>query len=110
MPESRRAHGDDFAVGRKAAEPQQDADKHGHRYGDLERVGEAVDKDLRDTGERGTVANHCLKNLVQIAHEENEGKDRATDQCVGEDFAEDVPGEDAHGQGSAASLTCLCGG
>ena len=97
-PESRRAHGDNLAVGCKATEPQQDADEHGHRDGDLERVGEVVNKDLCDTCKRGTVANHCLKNLVQIPHEENEGKDRATNECVGKNLAEDVPGEDAQGQ------------
>ena len=30
-------------------------------------------------------------------HEEDEGEDHATDQCVGENFAEDVAGQDAHG-------------
>jgi hypothetical protein len=35
--------------------------------------------------------------VVQIAHEEDKGKNRATDERVGEDLAEDVSGEDAHG-------------
>ena len=96
--QSRGAHGDDLAVGGQAAEAQQNAHQHRHGDGDLEDIGQLEDEDFSDTSERGAVANHHLKDVVQVAHEENEGEDRAADERVGENLAEDVAGEDAHGQ------------
>ena len=76
--------------------PKQNADQHGHGDRDLEGVGQGEEKDLCNISKGRTVANHRLQDLIQIANEENERKYRAPDECVGEDLAEDVAGEDAH--------------
>jgi hypothetical protein len=41
--------------------------------------------------------DHHLQNAGQFLHEKNEGKDHASDQGMGEDFTENVAGQDAHG-------------
>ena len=92
------AHGDDFAVGGQPAEPQQHAHQHRHGNGDLEEVGQREEKNLHHVGERGAVADHHLQDVRQVLHEENEGEERAADERVGENLAEDVAGKDAHRQ------------
>ena len=94
--QARGAHGDDLAVRSKAAEPEQNADQHGHRNGYAEEIGQREEKDLRRAGKGGTVANHHLQNVGQVGHEQNEGEERAANERVGEDFTEDVAGQDAH--------------
>ena len=59
-------------------------------------VGQGKEQDLHDIGERGAIADHDLENVRQVAHEENEGEERATYERVGENLTEDVTGQDAH--------------
>ncbi len=93
---ARGAHGDDLAIRGQAAETQQNPHQHGHGNRDFERIGHCQKENLQHVCPCGAVAHHHLKDVVEIAHEENEGEDHAADQRVREDFAEDVTGQDAH--------------
>ena len=64
----------------------------------LKRLGSVKRKTLQHVCEGGAVAHHHLKDVRQVGHEENEGEERAADEGVGENLAEDVAGEDAHRQ------------
>ncbi len=92
------AHGDDLAVGRKAAQAQQHPHQNRHGDGDHEKVRQRIENHLHNADEGGTVVDHHLQNARQFLHEKNEGEDHAADQCVGEDLAENVTGQDAHRQ------------
>ncbi len=94
--QARGADGDDFAVGGQAAQSQQNAHQHRHGDRDPEQVGQGEEKDLQHIGEGGAVANHHFEDLRKAGDEQDEGEQRASDQCVGENLAEDVAGEDAH--------------
>ncbi len=91
------AHGDDFAVGGQMAEPEQNPDQDRHGDGDAEEVGEGEEEDLRRVGECGTIAHNHLQDVGKVGHEENEGEERAAYERVGENFTENVAGQDAHG-------------
>ena len=49
---------------------------------------------IRDRG--GAVAHHHIQNVWHVVHEENEGEERAPNERVGKNFAENVSGQDAH--------------
>ena len=89
------AHGGDFGVGGEAAEAKQDAGEDGGGDGDGEGVGEHVADDAHGVGERGAVDQE-VDDLVDVVHEEHEGEEDSAEEGVGDDFAENVAGEDAH--------------
>ena len=64
----------------------------------IKNIGQDEENDLDHADKAGAVVYHHLQNARQLLHEENEGEDHAPDQSVGEDFAEDVAGQDAHGK------------
>ncbi len=76
--------------------PEQNAPQHRHGNGDLEEIGKGEEEDLPHVGPRRTAAHHNLKDVRKQGHEENESKEGATNECEGEDLAENVAGEDAH--------------
>ena len=90
------AHGGDFAVGREAAEAKEDADQDGHGNGEDERGGERVKDDAGDFRDGRGAADDELKDAAKVADEQDKGEDDAAQQAVGEDFAQDVAGKDAH--------------
>ena len=93
--EAAGAHGGDFAVGGEAAEADEDSDQHAHRNGVSEGDGDGIEEDFGDAGERGAVADDEFENAAEIAGEKNESKDGGADERVGDDFSQDIAGEDA---------------
>ena len=103
------AHGDDFGVGGEAAEAEQYADQNGHGDGDEESVGQGENEGLQYSCKAGAVADDHLEDVLEIAHEEDEGEKRAANQRVGRDFTENVSSENAHGSRPSLSLRHECG-
>ena len=97
------AHGGDLGVGGQAAEAEQNAGQHRRGDGDGEGVGQHVGEDAQHIAERGRVAHHQIEDLADVAHEQHEGEEHPAEQSVGDDFAKDVAGEDAH-----TVLGCEC--
>ena len=64
----------------------------------LNRLGSVKRKTSATSVDRGAVAHHHLKNVRQIGHEQDEREERASDEREGENFAENVAGQDAHRQ------------
>src|SRR5216683_4649590 len=93
-------HGCDLTVGGKAAESDQDTDQDSRRHGQGERSGNSEEKQFSGAGKRSAVAHHEFQNLSQFPSEDNERKNRGAKQGVRGDFAENVPGENAHGANS----------
>ena len=98
-----RAHGRDFGVGGKAAEAEQDAGKDRSGNGDGERIRQHVREDAGRIGQRRGVAHQKIEDIRQVAHEQHEGEQNSAEDGVGDHFAENVPGEDAH----SASLSVI---
>ena len=95
-PDAAGAHGGDLAVGGETAEAKEDSGEDGGGQRDGEEVGQGVGEDAQDIGEGGGVADDELEDLGQVAHEEHKGEEDHAEQSVGDDFAEDVSGEQAH--------------
>ena len=91
-----RAHGSDFAVGGKAAQADENADQHAHRNRVGQRNRNSEEEDLGNARQRGAVANHQFEDVPQIAREKDKGKNTRADQRVGDDFSQNIAGEDAH--------------
>ena len=74
-------------------------------------LGRVRRNDLDDCAQRGAVADHQLQEVRQVAHEEDEGEERAADEGVREHFVQDVSRQDAHRFEPALSLSrwFLCG-
>ncbi len=64
----------------------------------LNRLGSVKRNTSATSTQRGTIPHHHLKNVWQLRHEQNEREKRAADEREGENFAENVAGEDAHKQ------------
>ncbi len=90
------AHRGDLAVGCQAAKAKKNADEHRHGDGVGEGVRQHVGEDPHDIGQRSRVADDQLEDLAQVAYEQDKGEEGSAEQGVGDDFAEDVAGEDAH--------------
>jgi hypothetical protein len=93
------AHGGDFAVGSETAESDEDADQHAHGNGVGERDRDGEEKDFRNAGQRGAVADDQFEDASEVAGEQDESENGRADQRVGDDFSQNVAGEDAHPQG-----------
>ncbi len=76
----------------------------------MRKLGSSVGEDAQDVGEGGGVADDELEDVAEVAHEEHEGEERAAEQGVRGDFAEDVAGEDAHAGGIYAPRKSLSRG
>jgi hypothetical protein len=97
------AHGSDFTVRSQAAEPDEDAHQHPHGNGNGEGGGDGEKEQLGHAGQRGAGAHHQFQNSLQVAQEDDKGKDRRADQSVGEYFPQNVARENSH---SALRRTC----
>jgi len=93
------AHGGDFAVGGEAAESDEDADKYAHRNGVSKCDGDGKEKYFCNTRQWRTIADYQFEDVAEVAGKKNECENRRADQGVGDDFAQNVAGEDAHPQG-----------
>src|SRR5271166_421410 len=95
-PNATGPHGSNFAVGRQAAQPHQNADQHTHRQGDDERRRQCEKENFRHTRQGSAVTDDQLQQPSQVPHEDDEGEQRHAQQSVRADFLQDVAGEDAH--------------
>ena len=98
-PQAAGAHGGDFAVRGQTAESDEDADQHAHGNGVGKRDRHGKEKDFGYARQRSAVADHEFEDASEIAGEKDKSENRRADQGVGDDFSQDVAGEDAHPQG-----------
>ena len=62
----------------------------------MSATGTVKKKIFGNARQRGAVADDQFENAAEIAGEKNESENRRADQGVGDDFSQNVAGEDAH--------------
>jgi len=97
--QSAGTHGRDFAVGGEAAQSNEDADEDAHGNGVGERHGHGEEKDFSDARQGSAIANDKFEDAPEVASEKDKSKNAGADERVGDDFSQNVAGEDAHPQG-----------
>ena len=91
------AHGGNFAIGRHAAQPNQDAHQHSHGDSHSQSFGKNQKRELSNAGDRRGVAHQKFEKLAHVSHENDEREHGDPDQAVGEYFLQDVARKNAHG-------------
>ncbi len=97
-----RAHGDNFAVARKAAQADQDSHQHaeGNRQRQQRRNSPREKRSHRK--ELGVAADKHFKQPVGLVQERYEGRKHRPQQRTGQNLAKYVTAEDAHAESSNA--------
>ena len=95
-PDAAGAHCRDLGVGGQAAKAEQDAGEDGGWDSEGQGIGQHVSEDAQYIGQRRRVADDQIEDLPEMAHEEHKGEEHSAEQGVGDHFAKDVSGEDAH--------------
>ena len=94
--DAQRRQGNDLAVRRHAPKSQQHADQRGHRHGEHKHSRKDADKERQNLHAGTAVAHKQLHQPDQLRHEKDKSEDDKSEECVAENFADDIPVQDAH--------------
>src|SRR5207248_6139035 len=75
---------------------QQHADQRGHRHGEHKHSRKDADKERQNLHAGTAVAHKQLHQPDQLRHEKDKSEDDKSEECVAENFADDIPVQDAH--------------